>query len=141
MIFLCINGREKKVRNSVKYLIDWKTKCKSGIQKTVKNLLCDYWFADVVFEEFPVAGTRLSFDFFNATKNIAVEVDGNQHYKYNKFFHSNSRQNFLSQLKRDEKKEYFCEINNINLLRVLESEIVEKTFPDKLFLNSITECL
>ena len=101
MIFLCTNGRKKKIANSVKYLIDWDADCKSGIQKTVKNVLYDNWFADVVFEEFPVAGTRLTFDFFNATRNIAVEVDGNQHYKYNKFFHSNSRQNFLSQLKRD----------------------------------------
>tara|TARA_Y100001938_G_C8087698_1_gene433038 strand:+ start:162 stop:575 length:414 start_codon:yes stop_codon:yes gene_type:complete len=137
MIFLCTNGRKKKIANSVKYLIDWDADCKSGIQKTVKNVLYDNWFADVVFEEFPVAGTRLTFDFFNATRNIAVEVDGNQHYKYNKFFHSNSRQNFLSQLKRDEKKEYFCEINNIVLLRILESEIVEGQFPNKNFLNSI----
>ena len=137
MIFLCTNGRKKKIVNSVKYLIDWDTDCKSGIQKTVKNVLHDSWFADVVFEEFPVAGTRLTFDFFNATRNIAVEVDGNQHYKYNKFFHSNSRQNFLSQLQRDEKKEYFCEINNITLLRILESEIVEGEFPNKTFLNNI----
>jgi very-short-patch-repair endonuclease len=137
MIFLCTNGRKKKIANSVKYLINWDADCKSGIQKTVKNVLYDNWFADVVFEEFPVAGTRLTFDFFNATRNIAVEVDGNQHYKYNKFFHSNSRQNFLSQLQRDEKKEYFCEINNIELIRILESEIVEGKFPNKTFLNSI----
>lgn len=137
MIFLCTNGRKKKIANSVKYLIDWDADCKSGIQKTVKNVLYNNWFADVVFEEFPVAGTRLTFDFFNATRNIAVEVDGNQHYKYNKFFHSNSRQNFLSQLQRDEKKEYFCEINNIELIRILESEIVEGKFPNKTFLNSI----
>ena len=137
MIFLCTNGRKKKIANSVKYLIDWDADCKSGIQKTVKNVLYNNWFADVVFEEFPVAGTRLTLDFFNATRNIAVEVDGNQHYKYNKFFHSNSRQNFLSQLQRDEKKEYFCEINNIELIRILESEIVEGKFPNKTFLNSI----
>ena len=137
MIFLCTNGREKKIRNSVKYLVDWDADCKSGIQKDVKNILFNHWFADVVFEEFPVAGTRLTFDFFNASKNIAIEVDGNQHYKYNKFFHSNSRQNFLAQLKRDEKKEYFCELNKIKLIRILESEILEKTFPNKEFIKNI----
>ena len=137
MIFLCTNGRKKKISNSVKYLIDWDADCRSGIQKTVKNVLHNNWFADVVFEEFPVAGTRLTFDFFNATRNIAIEVDGNQHYKYNKFFHSNSRQNFLSQLKRDEKKEYFCEINNIMLFRILESEILKGEFPNKFFLKNI----
>ena len=75
----------------------------------------------------------MTIDFFNATQNIAIEVDGNQHYKYNKFFHSNSRQNFLSQLKRDEKKEYFCDINNIKLIRILESEIMDsKSYPKNL---------
>jgi|TARA_R100000008_G_C3571959_1_gene162748 very-short-patch-repair endonuclease len=125
MTFLCTNGRERKIKNVSKYLIDWESDCKSGIQKNVKNQLKDYWFADVVFEEFPVAGTRLSLDFYNSTQKIAVEVDGNQHYRYNKFFHSNSRQNFLHQLKRDEKKEYFCDINQIKLIRVLESDVLD----------------
>tara|TARA_B100001964_G_C13880785_1_gene442827 strand:- start:135 stop:551 length:417 start_codon:yes stop_codon:yes gene_type:complete len=125
MIFLCTNGREKKIKNISKYLIDWDATCKSGIQKDVKNQIKRYWFADYVFEEFPVAGTRLTLDFYNATQKIAIEVDGNQHYKFNKFFHSNSRQNFLQQLKRDERKEYFCELNKIKLIRVLESEILE----------------
>jgi hypothetical protein len=133
MTFLCANGREKKVKNITKYLIDWDSECRSGIQKNVKNNIKPYWFADVVFEEFPVAGTRMTLDFFNATQNIAIEVDGNQHYKYNKFFHSNSRQNFLRQLKRDENKEYFCEINNIKLIRVLESEILDsEDYPNNL---------
>ena len=125
MTFLCTNGRERKIKNVSKYLIDWESDCKSGIQKNVKNQLKDYWFADVVFEEFPVAGTRLSLDFYNSTQKIAVEVDGNQHYRYNKFFHSNSRQNILHQLKRDEKKEYFCDINQIKLIRVLESDVLD----------------
>ena len=64
----------------------------------------------------------MTLDFYNASRKIAVEVDGNQHYKFNKFFHSNSRQKFLAQLQRDDKKEYFCEINNIKLARVLESD-------------------
>jgi very-short-patch-repair endonuclease len=133
MTFLCSNGRKKKIKNVSKYLIDWDAKCRSGIQKTVKNDIKKHWFADVVFEEFPVAGTRMTIDFFNATQNIAIEVDGNQHYKYNKFFHSNSRQNFLSQLKRDEKKEYFCDINNIKLIRILESEIMDsENYPENL---------
>ena len=133
MTFLCVNGKKKKIKNISKYLIDWDAKCRSGIQKSVKTNIKQHWFAEVVCEEFPVAGTRMTIDFFNATQNIAIEVDGNQHYKYNKFFHSNSRQNFLSQLKRDEKKEYFCDINNIKLIRILESEIMDsKNYPENL---------
>ena len=55
-------------------------------QKAVKDFLKDYWYHHVTFEEFPVVGTRLSLDFYNANKRVAVEVQGAQHTKYNKFF-------------------------------------------------------
>ncbi len=126
MIFLTTTGREQKLKNSTKYLIDWDKKCRSKLQKKVKDLLYSNWVSDVVFEELPVLGTRMTLDFYNANKKLAVEVDGNQHYKYNKFFHSNSRQNFLSQLQRDEKKEYFCEINQIKLVRILERDTIDE---------------
>jgi very-short-patch-repair endonuclease len=122
MIFLTTTGRQHKIKNSTKYLINWDKACRSKIQKKIKDLLYNHWAADIVFEELPVAGTRMTLDFYNASRRIAVEVDGNQHYKFNKFFHSNSRQKFLAQLQRDDKKEYFCEINNIKLARVLESD-------------------
>jgi hypothetical protein len=126
MIFLTTTGRQHKIKNSSKYLIKWKNTCKSKIQKKIKDLLYPHWGADVVFEELPVAGTRMTLDFYNANRKIAVEVDGNQHYKFNKFFHSNSRQNFLAQLQRDDKKEYFCEINQIKLVRILESDTLNE---------------
>ena len=126
MIFLTTTGREQKLKNSTKYLIDWDKKCRSKLQKKVKDLLYPNWVSDIVFEELPVLGTRMTLDFYNANKKLAVEVDGNQHYKYNKFFHSNSRQNFLSQLQRDEKKEYFCEINQIKLVRILERDTIDE---------------
>jgi very-short-patch-repair endonuclease len=126
MIFLTTTGREQKLKNSTKYLIDWDKKCRSKLQKKVKDLLYPNWVSDVVFEELPVLGTRMTLDFYNANKKLAIEVDGNQHYKYNKFFHSNSRQNFLSQLQRDEKKEYFCEINQIKLVRILEKDTIDE---------------
>lgn len=126
MIFISINGREQKMRNPTKYLIDWDKKCRSKIQKEVKDLIRDFWISDVVFEEFPVLGSKMTFDFYNANKKIALEVDGNQHYKYNKFFHNNNRMKFLDQLKRDQKKEDFCKINKIKLARILESDILNK---------------
>ncbi len=126
MIFLTTTGREQKLKNSSKYLIDWDKKCRSKLQKKVKDLLYSNWVSDIVFEELPVLGTRMTLDFYNANKKLAIEVDGNQHYKYNKFFHSNSRQNFLSQLQRDEKKEYFCEINQIKLVRILEKDTIDE---------------
>lgn len=132
MIFLTSNGKERKIKNSCRYLVNWDKDCRSKIQKRVKDLLYKYWVADVVFEELPVVGTRMTIDFYNANKKVAIEVDGNQHYKFNKFFHSNSRQNFLSQLQRDEKKEYFCEINQIKLVRILENDTLNEELLQKL---------
>jgi len=132
MIFKSITGREQKMRNPTKYLIKWDKKCRSNLQKKVKDLLYKYWKADVVFEEFPVLGSRMTIDFYNANKNIAIEVDGMQHYKYNKFFHSNSKHKFLEQLKRDEQKELFCESNSIKLIRIMENEKIDEELLKKL---------
>jgi len=40
-------------------------------------------------------------DMINMTKRIAVEVQGAQHESFNKFFHGNSRANYLKSIKRD----------------------------------------
>lgn len=135
MIFVSTAGRSTKLKNSFRYLIKWETNCRSKFQKRVKDLLHPFWFADVVFEEMPVIGTRLTIDLYNANKKIAIEVDGNQHYKFNPHFHANDRSKFLKQLQRDEKKEYFCEINNIRLVRILESDILDESLLDKLNLK------
>ena len=132
MIFKSITGREQKMRNPTKYLIKWDKKCRSKLQKKVKDLLYKYWKVDVVFEEFPVLGSRMTIDFYNANKNIAIEVDGMQHYKYNKFFHSNSKHKFLEQLKRDEQKELFCESNSIKLIRIMETDKIDEELLKKL---------
>jgi len=68
-------------------------------------------------------GSRLTLDFYNATKNIAIEVQGKQHTKYNKFFHRNNKINYLNQLKRDDEKLAFCDLNNIKLLEVYEGNL------------------
>ena len=132
MIFKSITGREQKMRNPTKYLIKWDKKCRSKLQKKVKDLLYKHWKADVVFEEFPVLGSRMTIDFYNANKNVAIEVDGMQHYKYNKFFHSNSKHKFLEQLKRDEQKEMFCESNSIEFIRIMETAKIDEELLKKL---------
>lgn len=121
MTFTSLKGYKKKLVRSEKYLIDWNGKSRSKFQQRVKELIYPLWCADVVFEEMPVVGTRLTLDFYNANKKIAVEVDGNHHYAYNKFFHKD-RNDFLLQLDRDDKKEIFCERNDILLVRIMESD-------------------
>lgn len=132
MIFINLSGRKVKFKNITRYLIKWDTDCRSKIQKRVKDILYPYWAADVVFEELPLIGSRMTFDFFNANKRIALEVDGDQHYKYNPFFHGGERRKFLEQLQRDDKKEEFCSYNNIKLVRILQSDKLDKELLMKL---------
>lgn len=120
MVFKNLKGYPTKVKSAYKYKIDWDAPSLSKVQKRVKDILYDYWFGDFVYEELPVAGTRLRIDFYNASRKIAIEVDGKQHYSFSKHFHANSRQKFLDQLKRDDNKERFCEMNNITLHRIRE---------------------
>ena len=117
MKFLDLKGKQKNLRNAKKYLIDWDKSSRSKFQTRVKEFLRSYWSQDIVFEEFRVAGSRLTLDFYNASKKIAVEVQGEQHTKYVKFFHKNPFK-YSDQLKRDELKFKFCEINNIKLAEI-----------------------
>ncbi len=123
MKFVDRYGKERNLKNAKKYLIDWEKPSRSKFQTTVKKFLYKYWKNDIVFEEFRVVGSRLTLDFYNATKNIAIEVQGNQHTKYNKFFHKGNKINYLNQLKRDDEKLAFCELNTIKLVEVHEGAV------------------
>ena len=117
MKFVDLYGKTRNLKNAKKYLIDWDKPSRSKFQTQVKKFLQSYWQHDVVFEEFRVVGTRLSLDFYNANKKVAIEVQGAQHTKYVKFFHKNMFK-YSDQLKRDEKKLQFCELNKIKLAEV-----------------------
>tara|TARA_Y100000401_G_C8308497_1_gene218342 strand:- start:897 stop:1313 length:417 start_codon:yes stop_codon:yes gene_type:complete len=106
-----------------KYLIDWDKKSKSNIQFETKQFLKVFWENHIVYEEFPVYGTKLKVDFINATKKIAIEVNGVQHSQFNKFFHNNSRAKYLESIKRDVKKREWLELNNFKIVEIEQNEV------------------
>lgn len=129
MRFKTLTGVDRTVKKAKNYLIDWDGKSRSKIQYSAKQFLKKYWSNHIVFEEFPVAGTRLSLDFYNANKKIAVEVQGKQHTKYVPFFHGKNKINYINQLKRDQDKLKFCELNDIQLVEIYDGdEVNEKLF-------------
>jgi hypothetical protein len=129
MRFKTLMGATRTVKKAKNYLIDWDGKSRSKIQYSAKQFLKKYWSNHIVFEEFPVAGTRLSLDFYNANKKIAVEVQGKQHTKYVPFFHGKNKINYINQLKRDQDKLKFCELNDIQLVEIYDGdEVNEKLF-------------
>jgi hypothetical protein len=129
MRFKTLTGATRTVKKAKNYLIDWDGKSRSKIQYNAKQFLKKYWSNHIVFEEFPVAGTKLSLDFYNANKKIAVEVQGKQHTKYVPFFHGKNKINYINQLKRDQDKLKFCELNDIQLVEIYDGdELSEKLF-------------
>lgn len=70
------------------------------------------------------------FDFFLPQKNLIIEVDGAQHYKFSKVFHK-KRQDFLKAQERDRRKNAYCLSHNITLYRIPYFEIENiKQFKD-----------
>jgi hypothetical protein len=118
MVFKTLVGSTKRLSKPKRYFIDWSAPSRSKLQTLTKVFIKDYWLNDVVFEEFPMVGSRLTFDFYNANKKIAIEVQGSQHLKYIPHFHGKSKSNFLGQIRRDNEKQKFCALNSINLVEV-----------------------
>ena len=125
MEFLTLTGSKKKLRYANKYRINWQKDSISIFQTKVKNFVFPHWRNDIVFEEFPVVGSRLTLDFYNATLRIAIEVQGQQHFKYVKHFHGKSKLKYLKQLKNDQDKFDFCEANDIRLIEICSEKEIE----------------
>lgn len=114
-------------KNVSQYLIDWDASSRSKVQFNTKQFLKKYWKNHIVYEEFPVFGSRLKVDIVNATLRIAVEVHGKQHSAYNKFFHGDSRLNYLKSIKRDVAKEKWLSLNKFQLVEIYEDEVKNLT--------------
>lgn len=124
MKFKTLSGATRSVKKPSKYLIDWDGPSRSKIQRSVKLFLKEFWENKIVFEEFPMAGSKLSFDIFNASDKVAIEVQGQQHTKYTPFFHGKNKINYIDQLRRDKLKMDFCNTNEIRLIEVYFNDTV-----------------
>jgi hypothetical protein len=122
------SGQVFNIRKLEKYSVRWDGKSKSKFQFAVKQALRPYWSGHIVFEEFPIPFSRLSLDFLNHSTSIAIEVQGTQHLKFNRFFHNNNRTLYLDQLKRDVNKAKFCEECGIKLVEIYPDDILDEKY-------------
>ena len=129
-----LNVRGRLVNKNVeRFRIKWDEPSRSKIQFAVKQFLKPYWLGHVVYEEFPVFGSRLKVDIINFTRKIAIEVHGDQHFKFNSHFHG-TRENWLSSNKRDSDKLSWLSLNDIFVVEILQNEahnVSEKFFLEK----------
>lgn len=85
------------------------------------------------------------FDFYLEfqDKKYAIEYNGEQHYKYNPFFHGRDIEVFKKYQERDGRKKIYCKNNNINLVIIpytfTNDEI--KAYINKLFSSPTTSSM
>lgn len=68
----------------------------------------------------------LYIDFFLPLRKLAIEVQGEQHFKYTPQFHP-SKLDYINQLRNDREKVEWCEINQIELILLNYDRIDEWT--------------
>lgn len=121
-----LNGSEYNL-DLKKYLANERDK-RSYYHILARQLAHEMFKGYTVLEEVKLPGSSqklsvLYLDFLIPSCKIALEVHGEQHFKYTPFFHK-SKAGFLRAKKRDLDKEEWCNINNITLvaLRYDDSE-------------------
>jgi very-short-patch-repair endonuclease len=80
------------------------------------------FFACPILEEVPLPGSGgMRVDFYIPQQKLAVEVQGEQHFKYIPHFHGN-RVNFAAAKRRDNDKARWFALNGIRLVAVSHAE-------------------
>lgn len=100
-----------------KWPIKTEAACRSNLQYKVGQIIKSKYPLDPILEDVTLPRSRLSLDFFLPMRKIAVEVQGKQHKSFTPFFHK-TKSSFDDQLKRDEEKEFFCQLNEIDLVYI-----------------------
>ena len=121
MTLISTSGREIKI-NLVKASKMRRTSTSKG-QRNVGRILTDWLPGIMHYEDFSVDGMYL--DFFLPAIFLAIEVDGEQHDTFNKFFHKDGK-GFSNSIRRDERKEEFCELNEITLVHFNSEEALNE---------------
>jgi hypothetical protein len=107
---------------------------KSNLHIRARKLLKTMFPLDRIMEEVHLPGSfGLRLDFFLPTRVMAIEVHGEQHYKYNSFFYS-SKMEFVKAKKRDANKIEWCRINGIRIAELPYNEGEEQ------WMNRIYQC-
>ena len=117
-----LNGREYNI-DLKKYIVKCDDKTvKSKYHIAARELLSDMFSGYTILEEVKLPGSRdpskksaLFLDFLIPNLSLAVEVHGRQHYEFVKFFHK-TKAGFLTSKRRDDIKEQWCELNDIELI-------------------------
>jgi very-short-patch-repair endonuclease len=112
-----------KIRGDIVAASD-KRQSRSSLHKKARSILYDLFPTSQILEEVPInarPGRTQYLDFYINQIKLAVEVHGQQHFKFNTMFHA-SAQDFLNQKRNDADKKNWCELNNITYIELAYNE-------------------
>ena len=98
---------------------------RSSLHLSCRQLLFELYPTRTLFEEVPIPGTQLKFDFVLLHRKICIEVQGQQHFDSTSFFYNNKFE-FAKAKGRDKTKHKWCSINGLRLIELLYNESVEE---------------
>jgi hypothetical protein len=125
--FVLKSGKNVTVTfNPADYPMRSAEKCRSKIQYECGQMIKKYYPSHSILEDFPTP-EGFYLDFFIPAMNIAFEVQGEQHYKYNKFFYKNEKE-FAAAKERDGHKYNWCSKNDIKLIIIRNKEELTEWF-------------
>ena len=101
---------------------------RSKLHKKAKGLLDNCFPYDRILEEVSLVGTKttirkgtLRADFYIPNRDLIVEVNGEQHFKFNKF-HFKDKLSFFRAQARDRDKKEWCRLNDITIIELNYNE-------------------
>jgi hypothetical protein len=118
-----LDGREYNWRPVGYSVLGDSTRKFSDLHVTARNLLKELFPNDRIMEEVFLPGlpTTAYADLYLPLRQIIVEVQGEQHYRFVRIF-QNNRLEFLKAKGRDVNKRRWCELNNIVLVELPYNE-------------------
>lgn len=93
---------------------------KSSLHLKARELIKQCFPTLQILEEVPICVRKnktLYLDFYLPLPKKCIEVHGEQHYKFNRFFHHTTL-GFIRHKKRDQAKKDWCELNNIDYIEL-----------------------
>ena len=101
---------------------------RSEYHLAARKLLVELYPTLVILEEvlIPIRRSQNAYlDFYLPLRKMAIEVQGESHFKYIPYFH-HTLNAYMKARRRDEEKKEFCDINGISLIYFNWNETIDE---------------